>query len=340
MEMTAFFFLVLVFLLFYLAEKDRQKNYFLIFLAGVVSGLGVLTHPLGFIMPAVLALYILIISPLREKVIKIALIVFPVISLFSLWLFSIRDFWELFLVQYGLQFERKFMTVSHPFILFETDFLWWLVFMLYGVVCYILIVQVWRYKIKRDILIASGLFVSILVLLWGREMWYLLYFQPFIAFAILAIIKTSRTYGQNLIKGIAVCIFFMLVFINSYIFINTVALSSRNDYHGYAKEIKKALPDKGSVFLSAIPDPYFDLQDNKKLQLFEFLTIPVSREAYRKLLDNCDYVVINRLISIQPDNEKFIADYIYNNTQSRKVAGTEGGYSAEVIKLTPRGKRR
>jgi hypothetical protein len=107
------------------------------------------------------------------------------------------------------------------------------------------------------------------------------------------------------------------------------------DYHRFTKSIIDNLPQKASIFLATIPDPYFDLKQekNKNFQLYEFPTVPISDKAYKKLLDSVDYLILNMM----PD--KRLENYMNKYTAKKIDISQPNQFSAIIFKLVPHNKR-
>ncbi len=336
MEMLCFFFQMVSLVIFYLIEQRKEKRYFAYLFVGVFSSLGILTHPLGLILPAVIFVYLLFVGgTLKERVLKGFLIALPMVLFIGSWLLSIRDWWDLFLLQNKLQLARKTLFQPYIWVLFSNILSWRLLFVLNGAVFYGLVRLVVKYRKKPDILLFLGLIISTAVLIWGKESWYTLYFQPFIALAILTILKRAKEDKEWLIFKSTVFIIILLFLINGWLYWETWQKRGRGnyDYHDLTQRVARVLPKQGKVFLAAIPDPYYDLKRESQLEFFEFSTVPVSDEVFQRVLDSSDYIVFWIL-------DKRIIEYVDRNAETETAIQQPKGYKVLVIKLVPQDKRR
>lgn len=219
----------------------------------------------------------------------------------------------------------------YAFTLFNQDFLWKIIFFVYALVFILLFNQVRKLRASVDVLIIIGMVVSVLALNSGKEMWYLLYFHPFIILGILRILKIATKENQYRKFSLICFAISTLILINGYLIINsyTNLNSASYDYHDLGRRIANNIPSDSKIFLSTIPDPYFTLSKNPDLKIFEFPPVPVAPERYKFMLDNVDYIVINFI----PD--AFLAAYIENNTENLIKITQPGGYSTNLIKLLP-----
>ena len=335
MDSLAFFLLVSTFYFFLRANKDKHQTNYLV--AGTIAGLSVINHPLGLIAPVVIIIYLFIVQPsFKEKFFSALNFLLPVGIMLLIWYINMGNFFDLFVEQYKLQFARKAVMTPYAKFLFDSDIWWKILFIIYFIVLLIAIRQILIIRRKKDLLLAVGFVVSTLVLLWGKELWYTLYFQPFATLMLISIINTndSKTGNKTLFMFAIFSIFFFFA-------VNLSKLSTDiqgkkigdSDYHAFSKLISDKIANNSAVFLSVIPDPYFDLRQRKDLTLFEFPTVPVTREAYIKILNSADYVVVNQIFN------PIVSQYIKDNAAGYDKILESGGYGAIVVKLKPRQKR-
>jgi len=344
MDILSFLFLILTFFLFVFIQT--KKNYKWYFLPGFFAGLGIITHPLGTIPAIVCGLTILLESlPFKKKIGKLLYFGLPILLCSLVWFLSIKDSLSLFFEQYRLQFLRKDPIKASLVKLFTEEIYWKLTLIVYGgvIVTFIYkVIQKMRSINTRNIwqekFILVGVFISIVIILWGKEMWYPLYLQPFIAIIIVYLFKNATEKKNDVfftfVMGIVIFVIGIQTFFLYDVFQKMAGVTY--NYHDFTNQIQKQLPKKASVFLATIPDPYFDLQFNKNLTLYEFPTVPVTEKAYHNLLDKTDYIVIN----ILPQQYWFIEEYVKNNVDNIVVVKQPGGYSAKIIKLKDKSKRR
>lgn len=332
MDMLNFLFLILGLVCFALARNERPKLYLC---TGLFAGLGILTHPYGLILPAVIFLYIIFekITP-AQKMRHAAYIIIPVAVAFLAWFAWINGRIGLFIAQYGLQFARKSLEIPSQIVLAKHPF--WIAVYAGYIIC-ILVAAVTLIKRHRDIgpFIFTGIAISVIVSLWGKEFWFMLYFQPFASLVILWLLAVFGKKGQKLFPAVA-AISAMILFLNILYLANTYNLT-RGDafsYHRFTSLLARNLPTKGKIFLAVIPDPYFDLRKNKKFSFYEFPTVPVNYEEYKALLDDSDYIIVNMA------ENQLVSDYSADFAKRAVIVRQPGGYSAEIAELADKDKRK
>lgn len=324
MDMVNFFFLLASFYFLILA-KERDKN-FLFFLAGLFSGLAILSHPFGLLVFLISLLY-LFWEFKKEKQLpkRLFLFLLPVFLCFLIWFLLVKDNLTLFFTQYSLQFLRKKEMAPYLLTLFKNNFLFKLFYS--GLFLTIFISFFTLKKSPFFIFFLFSFLIFLFAIIYGKEMWYLLYLQPFLVLIILSLLKRAK---ELFPKNISLVFYFfvsLVFFLNIFIFFQNFfqIKSAFLNYHQFSKEIAKALPKEGKIFLSVIPDPYFELQKNEKLKLYEFPTVFVNQKDYKRLLSLMDYIVINY------PSDKTLFDFVKAKKEKRLVSS--GGFSAFIIKV-------
>lgn len=333
MDSLSIFLLIITLFLFIKYIHKKESHY--LFYTGIACGMGIITHPLGLIMPTVVVLFILLSKdPYKIKLSTLVKIALPIVISLFLWLFTIGQHLNLFFLQYRLQFERKAAATPYAYLLFSNDNIWKVIFFLYFFVAAGLFIQILIKRKSRDILIFIGLIISTMVIMLGKEMWYLAYFQPFITLALVSLFSDKTNKPQFfVISGIIA----LLILSNCKILNDNLNKINQNNfnYHSYTGLIREKLPEKGTIFLSAIPDPYFDLKNTTQLTYYEFPTVPVSASAYRKLLDSSDYIVVNNAFGFNTE----LKEYIKKNIDKYDLINDPTNYNVTIIKFKPRNKR-
>jgi 4-amino-4-deoxy-L-arabinose transferase-like glycosyltransferase len=265
--------------------------------AGIFSGLAVATHPLGVLIPASAVITLLLKQyPLRQKIRDILTILVPTCIAVGIWFLSMWDSFHLFLVQYGLQIARKAPLIPYPFQIFQSFLVWRLTFIFYFLLFVTIVILSLRDpKNDQKRYLAVGLALATAGILWGKENMYLLYFQPFIVLIILFLYQSINFHIKilnNICFTIIICITIAIYLSLNYS--GYVAFgASTYDYHAFAKAIRLYIPDHSRVFIANLPDPYFDLQYNKTLTFYEFMTVPVDRKRYEEFIRSADIAIVN-----------------------------------------------
>lgn len=351
MEILTFFFVVSSLLTILIAQKI-QKN-ILYFLAGIISAFATISHTMGFIAPVILTLFILFErKTIRQKLLRVILILTPVLISNILWFAATGKNIGHLIGTYSLHSADKMSKLPFAFTLFSVDLSWKILFISYMVIIFIFILSLKKSSSKMKLFIFSGFIASVIFTLMGKEGGYIIYFQPFLTLIILYTLKNLRKdiEMQNLGKAF-ISITSVLIIIAGYLNIeffqnDSLGITNKSDrsvfggsydYHDFSKRIIDVLPkDKPvTLFLSATPDPYFDL---KKLNNFKFYLAaapytPISNSEYKKILDSSDYLILTWV------PHQFLADYINQNSDSITNVGQPNGYSAAVVKLKPKDDR-
>lgn len=348
MEITTFFFMLASFLFYILAQKKKQNIYFL--LAGIASGLAVLNHPMGAIAPIIISTNILIMGDnFKRKLSPLFIFIFPVILALLFWVLKSGNLFEL-ISTYGSHLQDKSPKLPFAFILFQTNFSWWILFVIYLTIFTIFCIALLKSKFSKNKYLSgfllSGFIISSVILLWGKEGCYMLYFQPFMTLMIIFLLnnyykKNGFTFMVILTISIIFCYANIQFFKNNNLAITNNKITSflesqKYDYHLFTKSIAEVLPNqKAGIFLSSTPDPYFDLL---KLDLYDFYEapdpyFPISENAYKQVLDNSDFAIITWI------PHKILGKYINDNKEKIIPVGQTNGYQAIVIKFIPKDKR-
>ena len=300
----------------------QQKIWFVA--TGILGGLSILNHPLGFILPTVACIFLL----LQKKIHALVLVCIPIAISLLIWTTLVWGKLDLFFIQYNLQFARKSLQEPFLFHLFKTDTNW----RMWGIATagiYILgLIQLLTAPAPILSFFILGIFVSTTASLWGKEMWYTAYFQPFLAYIIVYLLTKKGVKNITTILALSLGSISLLLSFQS--------LNTQGDYHTFVKQIAKHIPTESRVFLSIIPDPYFDLQNRSDIIMFEFATVPSKKQTYKDLLDTVDYIILNRMPELGADR---IKEYLRRNTlDSTHVQNKD--FIALIIQLVPREKRR
>jgi hypothetical protein len=336
----------LIAIAFFLTLRKKSTKWLLV--PGTFAAISTVTHPFGLIPVVVVSLSILIENIVLYKNSKIKLVevivitskklfyfTVPVIISVSLWLISLRGNLELFIIQNQLQFLRKKQLLPYLFQLFSANnYFRYLIFLYILINISILFLYI---KTKKFAFLFSvvGFAVSLFAILWGKEMWYLLYLQPFTALGIVLIFKHYQFSDKlsYIFAYFPVVLFFLIHILISVSLINDVTVNTKN-YNLFATQISRQIPNNSKVFISSIPDPYFKLQERKDLTLYEFTTVPIKDQQNQKLLNSSDYIIYN--VSFNPQ----IPKYIKHNSDKQYVINNVGGYSAIIIKLVSKDQRK
>lgn len=328
MDILTFFLLISAYLTFVVALT--KKNRAMMTAAGFLCGVAVLTHPFGLLAPAVIGLTILLKPYEKEhKIRDLAAIAVPTIAAILFWLGSMRGTFHFFLEQYNLQFLRKTAIIAYPIQLFQGNALWRTLLLLYAGLFITMTVEWIAHRADDWVrFIAIGSWISTAVILWGKETWFILYFQPFALLAMLYLIQKALKYHHLYPKIIIYILLSIILILNIKIYSVAFAAygTSAFRYHPFIEVIRHHIPPGSRIFLATLPDPYFDLQNDKTLTFFEFPTVPVQPAAYRKLLDSADLIIINFLA------DPTLMDYVSKYATIQTHIEQPGGYETIIFK--------
>lgn len=379
MDMMNFFLILLALYISILADKgdqgDKRNKGILLIISGFVAGLAVVTHPLGVIAPLTVFLYLVINNFGKKRMIKkIILFSLPVAVLGIGWLISMSGGWDIFLNQYKLQMVRKAPMTPYPIMLFNSLQSYRVLFSVYVVGVASLFFKIIMKRRKQDIFILIGMIVSTGMLLWGKEMWYLLYFQPFISLGLLSLfpqmslrgvpitIGTTRQshYRRNQVdlnNSLLYTIWGLLhpdvksgfamtqgiVIISIIVIIIGLNLSFYKEVYDAVGGDRKDYHVYTAKIETLIPPnktiflasiPDPYFDLQTKYTLYEFPTVPVSDLAYRNLLDSSDFIVTNLAFT-----DSTINDYIRKNAVKTTYIDISG-YTTGVVELVGRRDRK
>lgn len=329
-RMDAFTFLWIITALYAGYEGRRRNRAVWLLAAGIASGLAILTHPLGAIAPATLVVYLFITRRSPHQLIReYGVFLFPIAVAVIGWYWWIGSYFDAFITQYQLQFERKAESPFFMVMLVQYFLSWRLTFLLYiGIYLYAITVGL-RKQFELVLLLLIGLVVSIFIAMWGKEMWYTLYLQPWITLFLITLlynsaVRRSVTYGAT------------VLYIIFNIWLIAAPITKYPSYSQTQSALVNAVPHTGTIYLSQIPDPYFFIRKQfPSVKLLEFPTVPVSDELYDRLLEKSDYLIINQVF------DERINSYIQKNMLTKTpLYASDGTEVSMLIKLVPQNKRK
>ncbi len=324
MDILVLFFILLVVLVYWSANNRKL----FVFISGCIATLAVLTHPMGFLAPA------LILSVIwcqktgnKVKLQQFILVLIPLTFGVGLWISTQITKWSIFVDQVMLQSARKAVLPAYLWIYVQQSpantflYLFYVLIVLTGFL---------RGLIKRDTFsVQLSIFTAfvIITLILTKEQWYLVYLAPLI---ILHVILSSRYIVLNRKFWRPVGILFVvipLIFYTKY-FVDTYNDTIHDNYVLFTKQVRSALPLRGTICLSSLPDPYFTLDSDKNLQLREFVYAPTLLPEKIHFLRECNAVVMN----ISPGETTI--QYLLQHELSRNVVGNPDSYNTLVVILS------
>ncbi len=318
-------------------------------LAGFFAALAVLTHFIGAFLPIAEGIFLLLIY--RLKIFRVQKI-YVYCATFALtllpWVFSIISHWNIFLLQVSASFARKVSDETWLLTAFSTQpTTIKLLYVFYLLTTVIFVIKTFNDKSPAKTLLSVTLDASWLVSIVGKQFWYYVFPVPFIYLAAALIVNDLiNGWGkmdQSLRKmWLLIMTPLILIAAGVSLFLQFTLLSTSGDvyyrYNEYSQAILAGIPAGWSVFMSAIPDPYFALKTRNSNALYEFPSLSVPRDKYLRLLDKTDYVVYNGSYEEMVFGN-LLNSYLQKNYDTIVKIGQPGGYQALVIKLKPRNLR-
>lgn len=340
------FLLILLTLAFYLFLQSRKREISgrlqILCLAGsgIFAGLASLVHLIGTLvfLPIILS-FLFMEKPWALKSRKFYLFLLAAlvpVGLVAFSLFPYIDLWKTQTLQAAIRkgveepwlliaFREEALTVK---ILYSIYILITVIFFLFSII-----------RGKKDYLFLSlTLLVAWLYSTYGRMIWYFVLPLPLVYLSLFILLSETKTISKKVVLG-ALCL--LTVGLNLYIqWQNIVNLGGEKySYERFADKVVSFIPDEKTVFISAIPDPYFAFKaENRKNRLYQFPALAITKEKYFQVLADSDFIIYNR----SPNALLFgslLENYIEQNKLRIYRIDEELQEQAVVIELKPRNKR-
>lgn len=326
MEIQVLLFLVAM-ILFWILWRARNKRLWLI-LASVASGLAILTHPWGSVVPLLLCILILgDIDNLKQKLRYLVIGLIPIVFSYLLWISSVRDRLDLFFQQLNIGVLYKTQRTPLVFLLVQNDPFWAALLTLYGVsiVIGMFIARKTHNHLVGSLSICAAVVLGAVTL--TQEQWYLVYLPIFPLLLFLLFLADEIKKKQKVTSLLYAVILMAIGFLQVKILLPGLSaeLSQPPSYELFAQEINKAIPLGSHVLLSSLPDPYFALQSRIDLTVYAVPHVAIP-DAFSTLLNHTDIVVVNFVTNKQ------LGEYIQEHGDT-VVNVDVGGYKASVVSL-------
>ena len=324
-------FFVLASLNLFLARRPSRPSPLLLSLSGLLLSLAILTHPLA-------AFFLIFFGycffhdrhrlHLRSVISFFLGLFLPII----VWLLAIHPYWSYLYDQMHLAAIKKFSEAPWLILTFQgANTGLKLVYATYLAVSVAGLKQILTKPSSQHnnllVLLATSWFMAI----YGRMFWYYVYLVPFVGLTAISQVKPTSHFQ---LKHPPLAISALFIITSLYSMKDFIAASgSRLSYQDYSTAVAEALPPSSTVYLSAIPDPYYALAPTSdRYRLIEFPVYPLDKTDYLAVLDRADYIVTTG------NQEQLIfgslfPDYIKANSQDSTTIGPSGGYQATIIKL-------
>jgi 4-amino-4-deoxy-L-arabinose transferase-like glycosyltransferase len=357
MDMLALF-LTLLALWFATTGNLRNARSTRLFVVGVICGLPAMVHPVGAIAPASVFIWFLL-SPETRTRRCILLFLAGLLVVALSWLCYILVDPSSFLGQFGAQLARKSarhtslhsITASVSILSQQyaahfgrlVEVIWAPPLLLLGIIGLILRGRTPAFTElqlrNRRLLLCCELLAAALVL-WGGEMWYLVYLIPIAAIGLCLLLRELVRRWPSDWEGIGVLLALIGIWICGFVWINvkhvvTVKnsnVAAESDYKYFSGEISQSIPSGSRVLLAIVPDPYFVLRNRPDLVLREYVpdNLPVPHDVYLRYLANADYIVLG-----EPQTFALtVEDFVQLHGTLIGTVGTSGkGYFARIYKV-------
>jgi len=317
---------------YYLILKSKSIKSFLI--AGILCGLGIILQPYGLISIMIISLYTLI-TEKQKGLIKLFIFFIPIFLCILWWFYKIDFKFDYWLVAMKANSMRKALEKNYFQQLFEDSDKWlsWLHMTFFIASIYSFVYLLFK-SISNKLFVLLGLAVSWLFVFMGKQHWYFVYFIPFFYLSYFLIIKNEIKTNRRVNLILSSLILVTIVIINLHFSFVILKSLSRNNfsYDLYAKTITQKIPNKAHVFVSSIPDPYFELRKNKTLKITQFTGLPGFKKEYLNMLERADYVVYNGTYDYVYGD--LLKNYIKDHTLSTlSIDNGPDQYQGYLIKL-------
>lgn len=275
--------------LFLIISKENMYSYILI---GLFLGLSFIIQPYGIIGIIITTIYFFWKYKLKS-IKKLVIISVPVFISVGWWFNKIN--WQLDILRKGMKLQtlRKNLEPGYftQLLTEQNHYVSMLNLSLLAGSIFLVIYIILNKKTQEKILILISLLTYWFFIFIGKQFWYYAYPIPFIYLGYFLIIKEKTNSWR----------YVALIFIGLNLFFNTrvnLTLYKRfwgnsYSYEKYAKSIVNNIPNNSSVFISSIPDPFFELKKNTTLKLHLYPALPDEKIKYKQALESSDYIIYN-----------------------------------------------
>lgn len=332
-------------LYFYVKSLDKKAGNIPSLLTGFFISLAFLSHYLAIIFLSSYFFHQIFLNPKRflfskKNWLLLITFIFPVL----IWLFIISN--NLIHLINDVSLRLKYKTTSPYWI--------WLIFsgpslitklqyILYFIITWELAFNVWLSKSKNGVLIFLLLAFS---WFWTYQ-WQAEYsFIPTVVFTYLALgflifstyNSTDPSQKTKFKTYLGICLIMLLINIWGHINISQKFAGNNYDYNLYTKRILELVPDYTTVYISAVPDPYFAFKESRSNKLHEPPVMATETTGLLTALDETDYIIFNAALeSIMLGD--IVSPYIQKNAADIITVGDNFQYQVFVIKLKPKDSR-
>lgn len=326
---------------FYLQTSVNSKySWWRYLVTGIFCAVSTLLHFLGgffFICIGIHAMFIRQTSKRLQRIVPFGVMLLSFSLIMGVWLLSVVPHWNAFSTQIlsatsHKSFEEPWIITSIKYDQVESVFAH-IIRLLFSAI-FVLYMLITRKKVF--LLPLFFLVVSWGLTTYGKMVWYFVYTLPF-AYWVMEIFlrESSRHRDIHLLIWFAV----IILILNQVLQIGSLTKFVGKDraYNEFSDQIAKIIPPGKTVFLSAIPDPYFGLTTKNYYTFYTFPALRTDTSTYIDTLDRSDYVVYTSTYNWLVFGRLQDVYFQKNTVQSFEVENSL--YSARVFKLKPRSER-
>lgn len=198
-------------------------------------------------------------------------------------------------------------------------------------------------KSKRYLLVTLILIFSwIATFIWKIEWGFVIIIPPVYIALFILLNEHFRTGFKTVLSrfNFLVLLAFSLISLNIIIQLNNMKNfpAGTFSYNRYTDKILKVVPDYKTVYISAIPDPYFGFKEKRHNTLYLFPMLKPEKSTFIKVLNSVDYVIYNQALDSIVVGDTGLR-YIDKNTKQIYKIGEPAEYSTYIIELKSKDQR-
>lgn len=315
--------------------KNNFRGYFL---SGLFFGLSALIQPYGVIGFIVACIYTFL-KKKSNSIKKIIFMTIPFIIAFIFWMWRINFNFQFFIEAMKLQGLRKSIEPSFFYQIFHEQNIYSALLSIVYLISSSIIVFLF---LKKNSINSKFFLVLNIIIYWyfvikGKQFWYFVYPIPWLYTGLILLITSFINKKKYFKSIIPLFILILIFFINLRLTATYLKRFWNNNYSYklFTKIITKQIPNNSRVFISTIPNPYYELKKNKTLKIFLFPALPGEEKEYLMTLENSDYIIYNG------DH-----DLVYGNLLKKYIEKEKGfkidinnglnQYKAVVLRMQPK----
>lgn len=326
---------------FWQSEKEGKNSSFFSLFSGFFSSLTILTHTISLFIPLSILSFLFLKKKLklffsRQFYLFLISFLLPI----GFWLMSIFPNFEILKTQMALAVHRKKLEWPWLWIaLHDQPPIIKMIILIYLLLTFFFLISSLTKKNDAAIFLSLILFFAWIFSTYGRMFWYFVFPIPFIY---LSFPLTFSQLNNWFLKRIYLITFIFLILLNLRLniqFLSTLA-GDNFSYQRFIDNILEIVPKNKTVFLSAIPDPYFGFKEKRGDQnkLYEFPVLKTDKRNYLEILNDSDYLIYTGSYETLVFGN-FLQQYLEKNKEEIFPINKPYQYQALIIKLKPKSKR-